>query len=160
MLPEEDELRVADELPDDELRCFTLEPELEPVLRLPEEEPELTLPLRVLLPETVLEPKRLELPEDVLPLLVPALPRLLELLPTELPEEPALRFVAAEELLMLLPELTLGLVVLDDLVLAVEVPLLPVLRLVLLELDWPPMMLEPALPPPALSVLPDGLEVE
>ena len=96
----------------------------------------------------------------MLPLLVPALPRLLELLPTEVPEEPALRFVAAEELLMLLPELTLGLVVLDDLVLAVEVPLLPVLRLVLLELDWPPMMLEPALPPPALSVLPDGLEVE
>ena len=130
------------------------------MLRLPEEEPELTLPLRVLLPETVLEPERLELPEDVLPLLVPALPRLLELLPTELPEEPALRFVTAEELLMLLPELTLGLVVLDDLVLAVEVPLLPVLRLVLLELDWPPTMLEPALPPPALSVLPDGLEVE
>ena len=130
------------------------------MLRLPEEEPELTLPLRVLLPETVLEPERLELPEDVLPLLVPALPRLLELLPTELPEVPALRFVVAEELLMLLPELTLGLVVLDDLVLAVEVPLLPVLRLVLLELDWPPTMLEPALPPPALSVLPDGLEVE
>ena len=46
-----------------------------------------------------------------------------------------MRFVVAEELLMLLPELTLGLVVLDDLVLAVEVPLLPVLRLVLLELD-------------------------
>lgn len=130
------------------------------MLRLPEEEPELTLPLRVLLPETVLEPERLELPEDVLPLLVPALPRLLELLPTEVPEEPALRFVVAAELLMLLPELTLGLVVLDDLVLAVEVPLLPVLRLVLLELDWPPTMLEPALPPPALSVLPDGLEVE
>lgn len=130
------------------------------MLRLPEEEPELTLPLRVLLPETVLEPERLELPEDVLPLLVPALPRLLELLPTELPEVPALRFVVAEELLMLLPELTLGLVVLDDLVLAVEVPLLPGLRLVLLELDWPPTMLEPALPPPALSVLPDGLEVE
>lgn len=105
------------------------------MLRLPEEEPEFTLPLRVLLPETVLEPERLELPEDVLPLLVPALPRLLELLPTELPEVPALRFVAAAELLMLLPELTLGLVVLDDLVLAVEVPLLPVLRLVLLELD-------------------------
>ena len=135
MLPEEDELRVADELPEDELRCCTLELELEPVLRLPEEEPELTLPLRVLLPETVLEPERLELPEDVLPLLVPALPRLLELLPTEVPEEPALRFVVAAELLMLLPELTLGLVVLDDLVLAVEVPLLPVLRLVLLELD-------------------------
>ena len=71
----------------------------------------------------------------MLPLLVPALPRLLELLPTELPEVPALRFVVAAELLMLLPELTLGLVVLDDLVLAVEVPLLPVLRLVLLELD-------------------------
>ena len=79
------------------------------------------------LPETVLEPERLELPEDVLPLLVPALPRLLELLPTEVPEEPALRFVVAAELLMLLPELTLGLVVLDDLVLAVEDPPLPAL---------------------------------
>ena len=127
MLPEEDELRVADELPEDELRCCTLELELEPVLRLPEEEPELTLPLRVLLPELVLEPERLVLPEDTLPLLVPALPRLLELLPTELPLPALLRLVEEEPLLMLLPELTLGLVVLDDLVLAVEDPPLPAL---------------------------------
>ena len=102
LLPE-DELRVADELP------------------------ELTLPLRVLLPELVLEPERLVLPEDTLPLLVPALPRLLELLPTELPLPALLRLVEEEPFLMLLPELTLGLVVLDDLVLAVEDPPLPAL---------------------------------
>lgn len=141
-------------------RCLLVVLLLEDELRVADELPELTLPLRVLLPETVLDPERLVLPEDTLPLRVPALPRLLELLPTELPLPALLRLVEEEPLLMLLPELTLGLVVLDDLVLAVEDPPLPALWLVLPAPLCPPTMVEPALPPPGLSVLPEELELE